>query len=79
MSNTDLNNIFNFVSKILNMKSFITFLMLFTFGNVFSQSKAEEVVTRLSKGLFKWEVENKIDSIENLLSNQLVVVNSKGE
>lgn len=53
--------------------------MLFTFDNVFSQSKEEKDVTKLSKDLFKWEVENKLDSIEILLSNQLVVVNSKGE
>lgn len=61
------------------MKFSITILLLFTCSIIFAQSKSENEVTNLSKSLFKWEVENKIDSIDNLLNEQLVVVNSKGE
>ena len=44
-----------------------------------SQSKIENEVTQLSKSLFNWEVKNNIDSIDNLLHEKLIVVNSKGE
>ena len=61
------------------MKHIIAIILLFTSSIIFAQSKNENKITELSKSLFRWEVENKIDSIDNLLHEQLIVVNSKGE
>ena len=61
------------------MKAKFTILLIlvsiFSFGQTFSENE----VTNLSKKLFTWEIQNNIDSIDNLLHSQLVVVNSKGE
>ncbi len=61
------------------MKSIFTIIFLFALIPTFAQSKVENEVTNLSKSLFNWEIHNNIDSIDNLLHSQLVVVNSKGE
>ena len=61
------------------MKFTISIILLFALSPTFAQSKIENEVTQLSKSLFKWEVKNNIDSIDNLLHDQLIVVNSKGE
>ena len=61
------------------MKSIFTIIFIFALSPIFGQSKTENEVTQLSKSLFKWEVKNNIDSIDNLLLDQLIVVNSKGE
>ena len=61
------------------MKLTISIILLFALSPIFAQSKIENEVTQLSKSLFNWEVKNKIDSIDNLLHEKLIVVNSKGE
>ena len=61
------------------MKITISIILLFALSPIFAQSKIENEVTQLSKSLFNWEVKNKIDSIDNLLHEKLIVVNSKGE
>jgi len=61
------------------MKITISIILLFALSPIFAQSKIENEVTQLSKSLFNWEVKNNIDSIDNLLHDQLIVVNSKGE
>ena len=61
------------------MKSIFNIIFIFALSPIFGQSKTENEVTQLSKSLFKWEVKNNIDSIDNLLHDQLIVVNSKGE
>jgi hypothetical protein len=61
------------------MKSIFTIIFLFALIPTFAQSKVENEVTNLSKSLFNWEIHNNIDSIDDLLHSQLVVVNSKGE
>ena len=61
------------------MKLTISIILLFALSPTFAQSKIENEVTQLSKSLFNWEVKNNIDSIDNLLHEKLIVVNSKGE
>ena len=61
------------------MKAKFTILLVLTSMYSFGQTISENEVTNLSKSLFNWEIHNKIDSIDNLLHSQLVVVNSKGE
>ena len=61
------------------MKITISIILLFVLSPIFAQSKIENEVTQLSKSLFNWEVKNNIDSIDNLLHEKLIVVNSKGE
>ena len=61
------------------MKLTISIILLFALSPIFAQSKIENEVTQLSKSLFNWEVKNNIDSIDNLLHEKLIVVNSKGE
>ena len=61
------------------MKITISTILLFALSPIFAQSKIKNEVTQLSKSLFNWEVKNNIDSIDNLLHEKLIVVNSKGE
>ena len=61
------------------MKSKFTILLVLTSIFSFGQTISENEVSNLSKSLFNWEIHNNIDSIDNLLHSQLVVVNSKGE
>jgi hypothetical protein len=61
------------------MKAKFTILLVLTSMYSFGQTISENEVTNLSKNLFNWEIHNNIDSIDNLLHSQLVVVNSKGE
>ena len=61
------------------MKLTISIILLFALSPIFAQSKIENEVTQLSKSLFNWEVKNNIDSIDNLLHEKLIVVNSNGE
>ena len=61
------------------MKITISIILLFALSPIFAQSKIENEVTQLSKSLFNWEVKNNIDSIDNLLHEKFIVVNSKGE
>jgi hypothetical protein len=61
------------------MKAKFTILLVLISIFSFGQTISENEVTNLSKSLFNWEINNNIDSIDNLLHDQLIVVNSKGE
>jgi len=56
---------------------FSSALLLLSTGS-FAQSKAESKVLQLSKDLFRWEVEGKIDSVSQLFDEKLIVIGSKG-
>jgi Domain of unknown function (DUF4440) len=66
------------LSNISSMKKiFFIAAMLFASG-AFAQSKQEAEVLNLSKTMFRWEVENKIDSFETHLDDGLLVLGSNG-
>ena len=56
---------------------FITICLLLTVKG-FSQKTAENEVLKISADIFKWEVENKIDSVANILHTKFIVVGSDG-
>jgi hypothetical protein len=59
---------------------FISILVIIFIANpVFSQSAAEKEVLNLSANIFKWEIENKINSLDALMSEKLSVVTSRGD
>jgi hypothetical protein len=61
------------------MKYIFIFTIVFTTNGIFAQSKAETDVLHLSSNIFNWEVENKINLLEALLSDKFSVVTSRGE
>ena len=61
------------------MKSLFVLIALFFAGQLFAQSKEEVAILSLSKQIFTWEVDNKLDSLENLFDEKFVVVSSNGE
>lgn len=60
------------------MKACLTTILLLLGTTVFAQTKDESDLLKLSDKIFKWEVESKFDSLENTLSDRLVVLNSAG-
>jgi ethanolamine utilization protein EutA (predicted chaperonin) len=61
------------------MKNILTIAFFLLASHVFAQSKTEAEILKLSNQIFKWEVENKIDSLENLFDDKFIVVSSNGE
>src|SRR3954470_18957756 len=61
------------------MKTPLCFIAVLFFCTAFSQLPDEETVLRLSNTMFKWEVEENIDSLANLFDDKLNIVNSRGE
>ncbi len=61
------------------MKIFFSIASILLALNGFGQSPTEAQILKLSKDLFHWEVENKINSIESLLGEKCKVVNSRGD
>jgi len=62
------------------MKTFflLTFFLV-TSSAVYPQTKTDELlVKKLSAMIFRWETENKIDSLATILDEKLVVINSAG-
>ena len=60
----------------------ITLLLIASFSlfiHSHGQSKSEADVLSLSKKIFIWETENRIDSIEKIFDEKFVVVNGAGE
>jgi len=51
--------------------------VLFCFKS-FSQSTAEADLVQLSAKVFEWEVQNKIDSLEEIFHDKFIVVSSDG-
>jgi hypothetical protein len=58
-----------------NLFSIIAFLLVL---NGYGQSSTEADILKLSKKIFKWEVENKIDSVESIFNDKFLVVGSDG-
>ncbi|MDB5147032.1 MAG: hypothetical protein JWQ57_1052 [Mucilaginibacter sp.] len=56
---------------------FSILIILFAF-RAQAQSPEENKVLKLSAEIFRWEVDNKIDSLDNVFDEKFVVVNSKG-
>ena len=55
----------------------ITISFLFSIETM-AQLKPEAEIVSLSNMIFKWEVENKIDSLENVFDEKFIVVNGEG-
>ncbi|MFV8361406.1 DUF4440 domain-containing protein [Flavobacterium sp. LS1P3] len=63
------------------MKHKIKIILLITFLvniKAMAQSKSEIEILTLSSTIFKWEVENKIDLLENIFDEKFVVVGGDG-
>lgn len=58
--------------------SFLVIITIFAYQG-FSQSKEETGILRLSRQIFRWEVDDRIDSLEILFDEKFVVVSSNGE
>ncbi|HEX8022925.1 nuclear transport factor 2 family protein [Mucilaginibacter sp.] len=56
---------------------FLIGMALFAFG-AHAQSPDETKVLKLSADIFRWEVDNKIDSLDNAFYEKFVVISSKG-
>jgi hypothetical protein len=63
----------------LVIKLFFTLIAMFLVAQLFAQSNEETSVLRLSKQIFTWEVDNQIDSLENIFDEKFTVVSSNGE
>lgn len=60
------------------MKIYLSVVMLLLSINSFSQSATENEVLKISSQFFRWEVENKIDSVASILAEQFVAASSDG-
>ncbi|MCC7525309.1 MAG: nuclear transport factor 2 family protein [Chitinophagaceae bacterium] len=60
------------------MKVYFSVIMLLLSINCFCQSSTENEVLEISRQIFRWEVENKIDSVANILAEQFVAASSDG-
>ncbi|MDE3143420.1 MAG: nuclear transport factor 2 family protein [Bacteroidota bacterium] len=61
------------------MKSFLSIIAILFVFNGYGQTSTETEILRLSDQIFKWEVENKIDSLEKIFDEKFIVVGSSGE
>jgi len=61
------------------MKFILLFSIVFATNPIFSQSKTEAEVLKISNKIFTWEVENNINSLEGVLGARFKVVNSRGD
>lgn len=59
-------------------KTILLLTLLFTGLQSFSQTSSEKEILQLSNDIFKWEVDNKIDSLEKVFHEKFVVVGSDG-
>lgn len=62
----------------LQLKKTLIFIFLLFSIQSSAQTKDESQVLKISKDLFRWEIENKFDSLANLFDNNLIVVGSIG-
>ena len=67
-----------FFARIIRSKELCTLALLVVVIQSFAQTKTELEITKLSKDFFRWEIAVKMDSLENLLDDRIVIVNSKG-
>lgn len=61
------------------MKALFSIAAVFFVIHGFAQSPAEAEILKLSSDVFGWEVANKINSLEGLLTENFKVVTSRGE
>ena len=59
-------------------KTILLLTLLFTGLQSFSQKSPEKEILQLSNDIFKWEVGNKMDSLEKVFHEKFVVVGSDG-
>jgi len=67
-----------FFIRNLHLKAILTFVILLATTQLFAQTTAESEILTISKDLFRWETEGKIDSLANLFDENLVVIGSSG-
>jgi hypothetical protein len=60
------------------LKTGLIIALLFAGLQSFSQTPSEKEILKLSDDIFKWEVQNKIDSLEKVFHESFVVVGSDG-
>lgn len=60
------------------MKNYLLTILFFTGLQSFAQSASEKEILKLSDDIFKWEVENKIDSLEKVFHEKFTVVAADG-
>lgn len=60
------------------MKNYFLAILLLTGLQTFSQTSPDQDVLKLSNDIFKWEVENKIDSLEKIFNENFIVIGSDG-
>jgi Domain of unknown function (DUF4440) len=60
------------------MKWIFSLLVILFAAPSFAQSNAESDVLNVSRDMFRWEVEGKMDSLENLFGDKLVIISSTG-
>ena len=61
------------------MKAIFIVTMGLITGNLFAQSKTEGEILQLSKTIFNWETENKVDSLANVFDDKFMVVSGTGD
>ncbi len=61
------------------MKAAFSILTILFVLHGFAQSPADAEILKLSNDIFTWEVDNKINTLEGLLSEKFKVVTSRGE
>jgi hypothetical protein len=60
------------------MKNYLLAILLLMGMQTFSQISPDQDILKLSNNVFKWEVENKIDSLEKIFNEKFVVIGSDG-
>lgn len=60
------------------MKTPLLIIIFFICNNIVAQTQDELKIQDLSANIFKWEVENKIDSLDNILHEKFIAVSSNG-
>jgi len=65
--------------KLSNMRTILFLFVIVLFSaQSYGQSKAELQVLKVSADMFRWEIQQKFDSLATLFDEQLIVVGSNG-
>lgn len=60
------------------MKKFLLAILLATGLQSFTQATSEKLVLQLSDEIFKWEVENKVNSLNTIFHPEFIVIGADG-
>jgi hypothetical protein len=60
------------------MRTLFIVLALILSNKLFAQTQDESNIQNLSSTIFRWEVENKLDSLENVIHEKFIAVSSIG-